>query len=193
MPCQEYWFALYLETPTSEDLTSACVSEEPASTVHPSEATWYCECIPVPILPPSALKGPLRNSDTHGARSPCWWAMRVPLALLSTLILSRPSLEMIEQFVIHPIAACSATKPSSFTLSTTCNDPHTVLPPRQAFTPMAQTATPRTPPSASTAGAAAALPLLPAIPRPLWPPTRRRAPTTSRLPAALAPPDRGSL
>ncbi len=40
---QELWFAVYYETEEREDLTIACITEEP-STVHPSEATWSCEC-----------------------------------------------------------------------------------------------------------------------------------------------------
>ncbi len=39
---QDFWFAVYYETTTSDE-TQACNSAEPASTVHPSEATWVCE------------------------------------------------------------------------------------------------------------------------------------------------------
>ena len=38
-----YWFAAHLPTTTSEETETVCVSEELASTVHPSEATWICE------------------------------------------------------------------------------------------------------------------------------------------------------
>eukprot|EP00752_Nemacystus_decipiens_P017371 g15566.t1 len=40
---EEYWFAQYLTALTSDaEQVPACKSEEPASLVHPSEATWVC-------------------------------------------------------------------------------------------------------------------------------------------------------
>ncbi len=42
---QEYWIALYGGDPSyPETMTQACNSLEEASLVHPSEATWGCEC-----------------------------------------------------------------------------------------------------------------------------------------------------
>lgn len=40
---QEYWFAFDGDTTVPEELEVKCGSEQLASTVHPSEATWICE------------------------------------------------------------------------------------------------------------------------------------------------------
>lgn len=40
---QEYWFAFYGDTSSPETLEQACNSQEEASLVHPSEATWGCK------------------------------------------------------------------------------------------------------------------------------------------------------
>ena len=48
---QEFWFAQYRESTTSDaEQLPACNSEEPASLVHPSEATWVCEYESLPCL-----------------------------------------------------------------------------------------------------------------------------------------------
>ena len=44
LPRQYIWFAVYLNGTTSDaEPVFACFSDEPASMVHPAEATWICE------------------------------------------------------------------------------------------------------------------------------------------------------
>lgn len=123
---QEIWFAQYLTTTTSDaEQLPACNSEEPANLVHPSEATWVCEYIPLPflgvgfptvklILSCGVLLGSLRCSMLpknslrlhSGYPSPNWETWKVEYTLSSPRLqrsLHEPAASAVTRKYVHRI------------------------------------------------------------------------------------------